>query len=333
LGGFWWRSVVHKLDVRWNEKCAINREMSLQEVQFQAERNTSTSHAMDTDLYEWDSPGIDVSQIFLDPGQRAPTELTAEFFSDGSHKPGSAKAGWGVWVAHLDSVTGMVSSVTEACGPVVVSAQSDSSMSDDAQTPSASIGAEHASNMTAELSALFKVFEEIQKLPCNAKCLVRFDCIPAAMMAVGVYKSKTNQRLVSRVHLKWLEVSCSHRVVFMHAKGHSGIHGNVRADTLADKGTHRTNDLFVYRAVADLGGPARVAQFYSPADVGRDCDLERKYAGKKRAKKLQIFSKANESRLDMIRKQLRNIGLSANTTGRLLSEINAAKAAGFDEQE
>ena len=30
LGGFWWRSVVHKLDVRWNEKCAINRDISLQ---------------------------------------------------------------------------------------------------------------------------------------------------------------------------------------------------------------------------------------------------------------------------------------------------------------
>ena len=86
----------------------------------------------------------------------------------------------------------------------------------------------------------------------------------------------------------------------------------------------------MHRTVSDLGGPARFAQYYTPADAGRDCDLERKYAGKRRTKKIHTFSKANESRLDVIKKQLRHFGLNADTTGRLLSEITAAQAVGFN---
>ena len=111
----------------------------------------------------------------------------------------------------------------------------------------------------------------------------------------------------------------------MHAKGHSDIYGNIRADALADKGATAKIDEYVYRDVVDLGGVVRFSQLYQAADSGRDCDLEKKYAGKKRMKKIKVFTKAIDNRLDTIRKQLRTCGIGANKVAKIMNDINDAR--------
>ena len=111
----------------------------------------------------------------------------------------------------------------------------------------------------------------------------------------------------------------------MHAKGHSDIYGNIRANALADKGATSEIDEYIYRDVADLGGVVRFSQLYQAADSGRDCDLEKKYAGKKRMKKLTVFTKATESRLDTVRKQLRTCGLEPNKVAKIMADIHDAR--------
>ena len=179
--------------------------------------------------------------------------------------------------------------------------------------------------MTGELTGLYKAFCEVQKLPPGAVCLVRPDCIPAVMLAVGIYQAQKNTELVTAVHQKWLEISACYSVHFMHAKGHSDIYGNIRADALADKGATAENDEYTYRDVVDLGGVVRFSQLYQAACSGRDCDLEKKYSGKKRMKRLQVFTKATASRPDTVRKQLRTCGLEANKVAKIMTDINDAR--------
>jgi len=94
----------------------------------------------------------------------------------------------------------------------------------------------------------------------------------------------------------------------MHAKGHSGIYGNVQADRLAEKGTkHEEGAHRDRQAVHALGGPVRFADLYVPGDCGRDCDLERKYAGKARAKRAQARSKHTQGTVSAAVAQLRRI--------------------------
>ena len=46
----------------------------------------------------------------------------------------------------------------------------------------------------------------------------------------------------------------------MHAKGHTDIYGNKRADALADEGAKIESDVFKFRAIEELGGPVRFAE-------------------------------------------------------------------------
>ena len=80
----------------------------------------------------------------------------------------------------------------------------------------------------------------------------------------------------------------------MHAKGHTDIFGNKRADALTDEGAKIDSDETRYRTSDELGGLARIAEKYVVGDSGRDCDLERKYAGKKRARKMKRLRNENE---------------------------------------
>ena len=87
------------------------------------------------------------------------------------------------------------------------------------------------------------------------------------MLAVGMYTAKKNTELVESVQSKWREISTNFSVKFMHAKGHSDIYGNIRADALADKGPNAENDEYNYRNVADLGGFVRFSRLYHVADA------------------------------------------------------------------
>ena len=66
--------------------------------------------------------------------------------------------------------------------------------------------------------------------------------------------------------------------------------------------------LFDYSTIDEVGGPVRFAEKYVCGDCGRDCDMERKYAGKKRARKMKKLRNENENHWKAIENHLRHIG-------------------------
>ena len=149
--------------------------------------------------------------------------------------------------------------------------------------------------MTGELCAILNALKEITLLCNNAKCLIRFDCIPAMMLATGVYRCKKNDALVDLVHTEWKKVAETHVLYHQHAKGHSKIYGNVRADKAAEKGATVGEVQKKYMDVTELGGIVRFVEYYHPGDCGRDCDLERKNAGKVKARRQKVFNKNTDN--------------------------------------
>ena len=70
------------------------------------------------------------------------------------------------------------------------------------------------------------------------------------MFADFQHEFKKNTDLVTVVHKKWLAIAACYIVQFMHAKGHSGIHGNLRAEIMAAKGATSEMDEYMYRDIA-----------------------------------------------------------------------------------
>ena len=130
------------------------------------------------------------------------------------------------------------------------------------------------------------------------------------MLASGIWKTNLNKKLVENVNDLWRAILKNYDVLCMHAKGHSRIFGNTRADTLADEGARLARDSYQYRTTDEFGGPVRFAEKYIPGDCGRDCDLERKYAGKKRARKMKRLHEIQktEQHWKAIESHLRHIG-------------------------
>ena len=176
-------------------------------------------------------------------------------------------------------------------------------------------------NMTAELSALRRAFAEIQTLEAGAACLLRFDCIPALMLAVGCYRPTKNAALVQEIHSLYLEVRSKYTLYFMHAKGHAGILGNEKADRLADSGAELAQAMYSYLTVQELGGSVRFSERYVPGDCGRDADLERKYAGRRRARKTRAAQGVESGHVRAIRNHLRHLGIQGTKAASILGNI------------
>ena len=247
---------------------------------------------MDADETSWKRPTI------LEPGSTPPSGLAAELFTDGSKKKEITHAGWGMWGVTLNTSTGEPTMIVEAKGPVPT-------CSDDP----AFIGAERGTNMTGELTGIYKALKEVQEnVEKGGKVLLRFDCIPALMLACGLWKSKVSDALIQTINSTWSAVTETHEIICMHAKGHTDIYGNKRADELADEGAKSESDTFKYRTIDEVGGPVRFAEKYVRGDCGRDCDMERKYAGKKRARKMKKLRNENENHWKAIENHLRHIG-------------------------
>ena len=107
----------------------------------------------------------------------------------------------------------------------------------------------------------------------------------------------------------------------MHAKGHSGIYGNTRADALADTGAEVALPVYSYLTPRDLGGSVRFSERYTPGDCGHDADLERKYAGKKRSKKSRTAQGVEDGHTRAIRNHLRHLGIHGANASRILAHI------------
>ena len=118
---------------------------------------------MDADEKTWKRPTI------LDPGSTPPSGLAAEVFTDGSKKKELTHAGWGMWGVILNTSTKEPAMIIEAKGPVPT-------CSDDP----AYIGAEKGTNMTGELTGIYKALREVhENIEKGGQIQLRFDCIPA----------------------------------------------------------------------------------------------------------------------------------------------------------
>ena len=294
--GAWWRKAARLLEQRWREKRAASSAASAQGLSFLA---SSAGCELEDDASKLENDARERLR-FLDPGSGPPPNLACEIFTDGSKRPEVSQAGWGVWAVFLDPASSIPVGVLEAQGPVPDSSHT---------------------NMTGELWALLMAFREIQTLTAGSVCLVRFDCVPALMMAVGRYRPHKNADLVREVHLLYLEICTKYEVYFMHAKGHSGIFGNTRADTLADTGAELIEPTYSYLTPSDLGGTVRLSERYTPGDCGQDADLERKYAGKKRTKKSRTAQGVEDGHTRAIRNHLRHLGIHGAKAASILAGI------------
>jgi len=186
--------------------------------------------------------------------------------------------------------------------------------------------------MTGELTAIAHALTEIQAFPEGATCLLRFDCIPAMLLAAGVFKPKVESALVSEVREMWLSTAEKYELLHMHVKGHARIYGNVQADANADRGTTENTGTFQYRTIAELGGSVRFAELYHPGDCGLDSDLERKYAGKKKAKKQQTFARFEDAHKRAIQNHLRHLGCKGDKAAKILATIDSHETTGCESR-
>ena len=107
----------------------------------------------------------------------------------------------------------------------------------------------------------------------------------------------------------------------MHAKGHAGIFGNEKADSLADSGAEHAEALYSYLTLQELGGSARFSERYVPGDCGLDADLERKYAGRQRARKTRAAQGVESGHVRAIRNHLRHLGIQGTKAASILVSI------------
>ena len=100
------------------------------------------------------------------------------------------------------------------------------------------VGAERATNNTAELSAIAHALEYVTADHSGRPVLIRFDSLYAGNMAIGKWRVRKNQALVMRVRALWAKAH-NHlhgRLWAMHVYGHTGHKWNDRADELARQG-------------------------------------------------------------------------------------------------
>ena len=173
--GVWWRETAHLLEKRWREKTLARNNITASDFQLQADLGDAWNCEFDEHVPR---------PIFLDPGTTPPDDLAAEIFTDGSKKTEVTHAGWGMWGVLLNA-TGDVTQIIEAKGHVPTN-------NDDFDY----LGAERGTNMTGELTGICKALQEIQNtVPRGARVLLRFDCIPALMLASGIWKTNLNKKL------------------------------------------------------------------------------------------------------------------------------------------
>ena len=107
-----------------------------------------------------------------------------------------------------------------------------------ASEPPEFLGAERATNNTAELTAIAKALEFLLQDQSGRPALIRYDSKYAGMMALGHWRARTNRSLVRRVHALWHRAR-SHlcgQLWASHVYGHSNHKWNDRADELARLG-------------------------------------------------------------------------------------------------
>ena len=141
----------------------------------------------------------------------------------------SSRAGWGFTVAAPSS-----GFLADFCGPVVVSPFADFF-----------IGAERATNNTAELSALTYALRWVSYFTGSCTVIIEFDSTYAANVGRRLYRAASNFALVLSARAA-VDAAGAERVLqWSHIDSHTGNLLNDRADGLAKFGAlgrHRSTD-------------------------------------------------------------------------------------------
>ena len=72
----------------------------------------------------------------------------------------------------------------------------------------------------------------------------------------------------------------------------------------------------------------RFAELYHSGDCGLDSDLERKYAGKRKATKKRKFEKSEDAHKRAIQNHLRQLGCRGDKAARIIATIDEGDGLG-----
>ena len=302
--GAWWRLAARKLEMRWKFKRNLKNSEKA-ELQFLIDAALDEEECFIADAAQLH----EVRPIFLGPNDDPPKNISFELFTDGSKTKSNQMAGWGVWGVFF-AADGSIGRIVEENGPVDVCHSDGQERHQSQQT-----------NMTGELLAILHALAEIQKLPAGSGGLLRFDCIPAIMLAIGAFRARRNVALVEKVHNLWCVVSVTHTIRLLHAKGHARIFGNVRADKLAQEGALLLQPRLVHKSAADMGGVARFAERYSPADCGTVADRERRRLGRRKGERRSTLQHATNSRVRAVQNHLLQLGVSKERAAKIMTLV------------
>lgn len=155
----------------------------------------------------------------LDKLEKQQDKLT-EIYTDGSCIGNVSKnkppAGWAFVVVSNDEM------VFKDLGPVIVDEGDDDF-----------IGADKLSNNTAELSAIYKALEYVEKNQIK-KCTIFYDSVYAAKSVTGQFNGSKNKELINTC--RKLLHRCNGQVKFQYVKAHNGNYFNEMADKYAKEG-------------------------------------------------------------------------------------------------
>ena len=103
------------------------------------------------------------------------------------------------------------------------------------------IGADKATNNTAELSALKHALEYIISDESGRPVMLRYDSTYAAAVMTRKWRAKSNKALAANVQDAWRRAyeHAGGRIWLKHVKGHSKHKWNDRADQLARQGRRK----------------------------------------------------------------------------------------------
>ena len=168
----------------------------------------------------------------MPPPQVPPADMLVIYTDGSGPDQGAANAttaGWG-----FTAVTGgngddddQATEVHSRCGPVITEASS-----------AAYIGAERATNNTAELTAIARALKYVIADQSGRPVLIRYDSLYAGNIVTGKWRARKNRDLAERIRALWTKAHdhLRGRLWASHVYGHAGHKWNERADELARRG-------------------------------------------------------------------------------------------------